>query len=85
MSLPQSIFLSTLVMAIAIITSSYAPVEAQARRAGYMVASDGRQFVWRVNTSDGTLTYCSRFNNSASQAAVERDKPFCSSPAAPNH
>lgn len=85
MSFPQAIFMSAFVLAIAIVMASYAPVVAQGGRAGYMVASDGRQFVWRVNTVDGSLTYCARFDSNTNESNVERAQPYCSSPVSANH
>ena len=85
MSIAQSIFFSTVVMALAIIMASYAPSEAQQRRKGYMVASDGRQFVWRVNTADGSLVFCARLDDSTAEGAVKSRAPYCSKAAIANH
>ena len=86
MSLPQSILLSVLILAATIIAVSFKPVEAQSRRAGYMVATAGTsQFAWRVNTVDGSLTYCIRFDDNITQNIVARRKPYCSDFVIANH
>lgn len=78
---PQAFFYSVCVLAIAIIVGSLSPVIAQqARSGGYMVASDGRSFVWRVNTVTGTLSYCIRRSDSLDPNGLST--PFCSPVAA---
>ncbi len=81
MSWPQAFFYSVCVLAVAIIVGSLSPVIAQqARSGGYMVASDGKAFVWRVNTSTGALSYCARRTDSLDPASMRA--PYCSSQSA---
>lgn len=80
---PQAFFYSVCVLAVAIIVGSLSPVIAQqARSGGYMVASDGRAFVWRVNTSTGALSYCIRRTDSLDAGALRNTTPFCSAEVA---
>ncbi len=79
MSWPQAFFYSVCVLAVAIVVGSLSPVMAQqAARGGYMVASDGRSFVWRVNTVTGAVSYCVRRSDSLDAAAITKQSPFCS-------
>ncbi len=78
MKLPQAILLSALVLSFSLIYASLNPAESQRASAGYMVASDGGQFVWRVNTSTGELSYCVRRDNSTDKQFIATRPPFCS-------
>src|SRR5690606_690546 len=84
MKMPHAIFGSALVIAIAIVVSSFTPAESQQRRAdGFMVASDGRALVWRVNTTTGAISYCARQSDSISPGALAESTPNCSRFSAP--
>lgn len=78
MSWPQAFFYSVCVLAVAIVVGSLSPAIAAASRGGFMVASDGRAFVWRVNTVTGAVSYCARRSDSLDQAAISGQTPFCS-------
>lgn len=78
MSWPQAFFYSVCALSIAIVVGSLSPVMAQAARGGYMVASDGRAFVWRVNTVTGAVSYCARRSDSLDANAMANQPPFCS-------
>lgn len=79
MNWPQAFFFSVCVLAIAVVVGSLSPVIAQqARGGGFMVASDGRAFVWRVNTLTGSVSYCARRSDSLDSAAISQQSPFCS-------
>lgn len=79
MNWAQSFFYSVCVLAIAIVVASLSPVIAQsARSGGYMVAAGSGAFVWRVNTSTGTLSYCVRPNDLVSRDGIRSQSPFCS-------
>lgn len=79
MSWPQAFFYSVCAVAIAIVVGSLSPVIAQqARSGGYMVASDGKAFVWRVNTSTGALSYCARRADSLDPVFLRNNPPYCS-------
>ncbi len=83
MTWANAFFYSVCVLAIAIVVASLSPVIAQsARSGGYMVASGGGSFVWRVNTSTGTLSYCVRPNDIISADGIASQKPYCSGVAA---
>lgn len=83
MTWPQAFFYSVCVLAIAIIVGSLSPVIAQqARSGGYMVASDGRAFVWRVNTTTGSVSYCVRRDDSLDQQFISQRAPYCSASTA---
>lgn len=79
MNWPQAFFFSVCVLAIAIVVGALSPVIAQqARAGGFMVASDGRAFVWRVNTVTGAVSYCARRSDSLDAEAISQQSPFCS-------
>ena len=84
MKLPQAIFASSLVLALAIVFAVANPAESQRSPSGYMVAGDGTsQFVWRVNTVNGSLSYCVRKDNSTDQKFIIRRAPYCSAATSP--
>lgn len=86
MKLPQAIFGSAVLLTLAIVFASLTPAESQQRRAdGYMIASSGTsgQFVWRVNTTTGAVSYCIRRDNSTDQAFIAKRPPYCSASTPP--
>lgn len=78
MKLATSIFASALVLAAALVFVSLQPAESQSRGAGYMIAGDGGQFIWRVNTSTGQVSYCVRKDNSLDERFIANRPPYCS-------
>ncbi len=76
---PKAFLLSAMVLCLALTIGSFAkPAVSQGRSAGYMVASDGGQFVWRVNTVTGEVSYCARRDNSLDAGYLASRPPFCS-------
>ncbi len=65
-------------LASAIVFASYAPALSQARQSGFMIASNGSSFVWRVNTFTGEVSYCSRRDDSKDPKVVRNRAPYCS-------
>ena len=85
MKLPYAILGSTLILSLAIVFASFQPAESQQRRPdGFMIASDGSngQFVWRVNTSTGAVSYCVRRDNSIDETFIRKRAPYCSASTA---
>lgn len=80
MTLSNAIFGSAVLMAAAIIFASINPAESQRRADGYMIASAGNnsQFVWRVNTTTGAVSYCIRKDNSLDREFIAQRPPYCS-------
>jgi hypothetical protein len=78
MKMPHAIFGSALVLAIAIVFAALSPAESQRRADGFMVASDGRALVWRVNTTTGAVSYCVRRSDSNDPGYVSEQTPTCS-------
>ncbi len=78
MSWPRAFFFSVCVLSVAIIVGALSPVVAQQRGGGFMVASDGRAFVWRVNTVTGAVSYCVRRDDSLDQQFIATRPPYCS-------
>ena len=77
--LPHAILASSLVLALAIIFAVVNPAESQRSGGGYMVAGAGTsQFVWRVNTLTGSVSYCVRKDNSTDEKFIARRPPYCS-------
>ena len=66
---------------LTILAASFAPAISQQRQSGFMIASDGRSFVWRVNTFTGAVSYCARRDDSKDPALLERRAPYCSRPS----
>lgn len=84
MSKWRYIFLSVTVFSLAIVAASFAPaISQQSNNDSFMIATDGGQFAWRVNVSDGSVSYCLRDSNSAAENYVKNQKPFCSGSSAP--
>lgn len=81
---PTALFASAVVIAAAIVFAASSPAISQQRGAGFMVASDGRTFVWRVNTVTGAVSYCVRRSDSSDPSYLSQNPPVCSmaSPAA---
>lgn len=72
------IFASFVVLSIAIVMSSYAPAISQSK-GSYMVSAEDATFVWRINMTDGSISYCQRpsqFTTDPSQ--IRRLTPGCS-------
>lgn len=67
------------ILAIGFVIASYSKPATSQGRGGFMVASDGDQFVWRVNTSTGELSYCARRSDSTDPRYMQENAPFCSS------
>lgn len=78
MKMPHAIFGSALVLAMAIVVAVLSPAESQRRADGFMVASDGRALVWRVNTTTGAVSYCVRRSDSNDPGFVGEQTPICS-------
>jgi len=85
MSWPQAFFGGCMVLALAILVAFSSPAESQQRGAGFMLASGGGAFVWRINTMTGSVSYCARRSDATDPGALAAEMPFCSgaSPAAP--
>jgi len=78
MKTPHAIFGSAVVLAVAIVIAALSPAESQRRADGFMVASDGRALVWRVNTTTGAVSYCTRHSDSNDPGYVSEQTPSCS-------
>ena len=74
----KTILISSIVLAIAIVTASFSPATSQGRGSSFMLAGDGGQFVWRVNVGTGAVSYCVRRDNSTDENFIERRPPYCS-------
>lgn len=86
MKLPHALFGSAVVLSLAILFAAYSPAESQQGRAdGYMIASSGTtgQFVWRVNTTTGAVSYCVRRDNSTDESFIASRPPYCSAGSPP--
>ncbi|MEM6781784.1 MAG: hypothetical protein AAF569_07970 [Pseudomonadota bacterium] len=85
MTLSRAIFGSALILAFAIILASINPAESQRRADGYMIAASGQngQFIWRVNTTTGAVSYCVRRDNSLDAVFIARRPPYCSASSPP--
>ena len=80
---PKAFVFAVIIMAVSIIVSSFAPAVSQGRGASYMIASDGGQFMWRVNVSTGAVSYCIRRDNSTDESFIAQRPPYCSAETAP--
>lgn len=80
----KTILASAVILGASIVAASFSPAVSQGRGSSYMIASDGGQFVWRVNVSTGAVSYCVRKDNSVDAKFIAKRPPFCSaqSPAA---
>jgi hypothetical protein len=83
LSWSKSILISSIVIAVAIVAAVYSPATSQNRGSSYMVASDGGQFVWRVNVGTGAVSYCVRRDNSTDESFIANRPPFCSAETKP--
>jgi hypothetical protein len=75
---PTALLVSALVIAAVLVFAAITPAISQQRGAGFMVASDGRGFVWRVNTVTGAVSYCVRRADSTDPAYIAANPPSCS-------
>ena len=75
---PKAFVIGCAVIAVAILIASFSSPATSQGRGGYMVASDGRSFVWRVNTSTGEVSYCARRDDSLDASYMQSRPPFCS-------
>lgn len=71
------------IFAAIVMVALASPAESQGRSAGFMVAGSGGQFVWRVNTVTGQVSYCARRDNSLDQGYIAQRPPYCSAQTAP--
>ncbi len=79
----MALVFSATMIASAIVFASLNTAESQSRGAGFMVASAGSQYVWRVNTTTGAVSYCARRDNSVDPAIVSNRSPYCSPNSGP--
>ena len=79
----KTLIVMSLILGISIVVASFSPAISQGRPSGYMIAGDGGQFVWRVNTSTGAVSYCVRRDNSVDEKFIAKRPPFCSAQTAP--
>jgi len=79
----KTTLISSIVLAIAIVSASFSPATSQGRGASYMIASDGGQFVWRVNVATGAVSYCIRKDNSTDERFIAERPPYCSAQTSP--
>jgi len=76
---PKAIVISSVILAVAFVVASFSPpAVSQGRGGSYMIASDGGQFVWRVNVATGSVSYCIRRDNSTDYKFIAERPPFCS-------
>jgi len=78
----KTIVISTIVLAVAIVTASFSPATSQGRGSSFMLAGDGGQFVWRVNVGTGAVSYCVRRDNSTDDSYIAKRPPYCSAQTA---
>jgi hypothetical protein len=79
----KTFLISSVILGVAIIASAFSPATSQGRGSSYMVASDGGQFVWRVNVATGAVSYCIRRDNSTDQSFIAERPPYCSAESPP--
>jgi len=79
----KTIVISALILGVSIIASSFSPAISQGRGSSYMIASDGGQFVWRVNVATGSVSYCVRRDNSTDENFITKRSPYCSAQTTP--
>ena len=79
----KTILISSAFIACAVIFSSLTPAISQGRGSSYMIASDGGQFVWRVNVGTGAVSYCVRRDNSTDERFIAQRPPYCSAETPP--
>jgi hypothetical protein len=78
----KTALISSIIVAIAIVTASFSPATSQGRGSSFMIASSGGSFVWRVNVSTGAVSYCVRRDDSTDEKFVAKRAPFCSAQSA---
>jgi hypothetical protein len=74
----KTILISSIILAVAIVTASFSPAISQGRGSSFMMAGDGGQFAWRVNVGTGAVSYCVRRDNSIDQKFIAKRPPYCS-------
>lgn len=79
----KTILVASVIIGCAIIVSALSPATSQGRGSSYMIASDGGQFVWRVNVATGAVSYCVRRDNSTDERFIAGRPPFCSAETEP--
>lgn len=80
MTYPKAILLSSIILAATFIFATFSPLASQAPGgASYMIAGNSGQFVWRVDTASGEVSYCVRRDNSIDPELLKRRPPYCSS------
>ena len=75
---PKAFVLGCMIIAIAILVGSFSNTATSQGRSGFMIASDGKAFVWRVNTTTGEVSYCARSNDTISSSFIKSTTPYCS-------
>jgi len=80
---PSALFFSAVLLACAIVFASLNHADSQARGAGFMLASGGAQYAWRINTTTGAVSYCARRDNTVDPAIVTGRAPYCSPSTGP--
>jgi hypothetical protein len=79
----KTFFTSAVIIAVSIVAVSFSPATSQSRGSSYMIASDGGQFVWRVNVATGAVSYCVRRDDSTDERFISERPPFCSAETSP--
>ncbi len=79
------IFASVCVFSFALIAASFSPaISQQKRENSYMIAAERGNYIWRVNVTDGSVTFCVRDGTvTSSQAYLAKVKPICSASSGP--
>jgi hypothetical protein len=80
---PKAFIIGCFVLTIGLIIASFSSPATSQGRGGYMIASDGGQFVWRVNTSTGEISYCIRRDSSLDPRFIASRPPSCSAQTQP--
>lgn len=83
LSWPKAFLFAVIVCACAFIFASQSALYSQSSSGGFMIAGDGQQFVWRVNTESGAVSYCVRRDNSVDPGLLDRRAPYCSKESRP--
>lgn len=83
MNWPKALVISSIILATAFVFASFSPADSQGRGSSYMIASDGGQFVWRVNVLTGAVSYCVRRDNSSDAEFIANRPPYCSASTPP--
>ena len=80
---PKAFVISSIILAVAFVASTFSPAISQNRGASYMVASSGGTFVWRVNVVTGAVSYCVRRDDSTDKDFTANRPPYCSAESTP--